>query len=633
MMPLQAQITIDTVEVSGRRLSESERSAVPVQTLNHTELQRLGVTAVSDAVRHMAGVQVKDYGGIGGLKTVSVRGLGAQHTAVVYDGVAVSDCQTGQIDISRYAIDNVEDLSLVIGQDDNIFQPAKQFASAGTLKINTQSLSTRSKASLRTGSYGLVNPTLLLRSFVNTKLHVSVYADYLRADGNYRFHMMNGKKSIDEKRNNSQIETWKGELNLTYLINDRQTLKLKGYLFDSSRGLPGNVVYDNTYAAEHSHDRNYFGQLSYVNCMSGKWKLQANAKFDWYWNRYTDIQVSKFTDDRFRQTAVYANATLWHQPLSGLSFSLAQDFEYNYLHSNLDKCPFPSRYTLLTVFASHYTNDWLSATASLLNTYITEDVKVGNAADDRHRLSPAVSVSVRPLRNVNWRLRASYKDIFRNPTFNDLYYVLLGNRSLRPEKTRQFNVGTLWNGQFHGAVKYVSLSVDAYWGKVDDKIVAIPKMFFWTMFNVGKVRTHGLDATVNIESQLTKDISILAMATYNYMKAIDVTDPTTSVWHNQLPYTPEHSGSGSVTVETPLFNVSYNLIWTGKRYSLQQNAPSNRIEPYSDHSVSIYRTFSLGKTQVKLQADALNLGNKNYEIVRFYPMPGRNYKVTATVIF
>ncbi len=633
MMPLQAQITIDTVEVSGRRLSESERSATPVQTLSQTDMQRLGVTAVSDAVKHMAGVQVKDYGGIGGLKTVSVRGLGAQHTAVMYDGVAVSDCQTGQIDISRYAIDNVEELSLTIGQDDNIFQTAKQFASAGVLKINTQSLSVQSKVSVRTGSYGLVNPTLLWRSFVNSKLHVSAYADYLRADGNYRFHMMNGKKSIDEKRNNSHIETWKGEVNLTYLINARQTLKLKGYLFDSSRGLPGNVVYDNTYAAEHSHDKNYFGQLSYMNRMSDRWKLQANAKFDWYWNKYTNKTAAGFTDDRFRQTAVYANATLWHLTPCGLSLSLAQDFEYNYLHSTLKFCPFPSRYTLLSVMAAHYTNNWISATASLLNTYITEDVKLGNAADDRHRLSPAVSVSVRPFKDINWRLRASYKDIFRNPTFNDLYYVLLGNRDLRPEKTKQLNVGTIWNDQFNGFVEYVSLSLDAYWGKVDDKIVAIPKMFFWTMFNVGKVRTHGLDATLNIKSRLTKDIRLYAMATYNYMKALDVTAPNTSVWHNQLPYTPEHSGSGSLTVETPLFNLSYNLIWTGKRYSLQQNAASNRIKPYSDHSVSLYRTFNLGATQLKLQADALNLGNRNYEIIRFYPMPGRNYKFTATVMF
>ena len=135
---LSAQnINIDTVEVNARRLIESERAAAPMQALQRQELERMGVNAVSDAVKHISGVQVKDYGGIGGLKTISVRSLGAQHTAVMYDGVAVSDCQTGQVDLSRYAIDNVENLTLTIGQSDNIFQSAKQIASAGVLIIIT----------------------------------------------------------------------------------------------------------------------------------------------------------------------------------------------------------------------------------------------------------------------------------------------------------------------------------------------------------------------------------------------------------------------------------------------------------------------------------------------------------------
>lgn len=92
---------------------------------------------VSDAVKHFAGVTVKDYGGIGGLKTVSIRSLGAQHTAVGYDGITLTDCQTGQIDIGRFSLDNVDRLSLNNGQSDNIFQPARFFASAGILNIQT----------------------------------------------------------------------------------------------------------------------------------------------------------------------------------------------------------------------------------------------------------------------------------------------------------------------------------------------------------------------------------------------------------------------------------------------------------------------------------------------------------------
>ena len=88
----------------------------PTQVFSKEELKSLNVLQVSDAVKHFAGVTVKDYGGIGGLKTVSLRSLGAEHTAVGYDGITISDCQTGQIDIGRFSLDNVNRLSLSNGQ-------------------------------------------------------------------------------------------------------------------------------------------------------------------------------------------------------------------------------------------------------------------------------------------------------------------------------------------------------------------------------------------------------------------------------------------------------------------------------------------------------------------------------------
>ena len=88
-------------------------------------MMRMGMHSMTDALKHMAGLSVRDYGGAGGMKTVSVRGIGARHTAVVYDGIALSDCQTGEIDLSRYSLDHLSSVSLVIGDDDNIFQPAR----------------------------------------------------------------------------------------------------------------------------------------------------------------------------------------------------------------------------------------------------------------------------------------------------------------------------------------------------------------------------------------------------------------------------------------------------------------------------------------------------------------------------
>lgn len=93
---------IDKVTVTARKLPNKITSAVPIQTLSQQDISQLGIQNMADAVRRFAGANVKDYGGIGGLKTVSIRNMGAAHTAVSYDGVVVSNCQAGQIDIGRF---------------------------------------------------------------------------------------------------------------------------------------------------------------------------------------------------------------------------------------------------------------------------------------------------------------------------------------------------------------------------------------------------------------------------------------------------------------------------------------------------------------------------------------------------
>ena len=505
-----AQVSADSVngkphEMSGvtvteRRLPVSLTAGTPVQRMEKAELERMGALDVSDAVRHFSGVSVKDYGGIGGMKTVSVRSLGAQHTAVSYDGVAVGDCQSGQVDISRFSLDNVSALTLTIGQGDDIFQPAKALASAGVLSIETGkpdfgAASFRLAARVKSGSFGLANPSLFGAVRLGGKAGLSFYGDYLRADGNYPFEYVNGTRRIKAKRNNSDIQAYRGEANLYASLGDGQDLRAKLYLFHSERGLPGSVVYDNPYAAERLHDRNYFGQLNYEVRFSPKWKLKAAGKFNYVWNRDTDKEAAGMRDDRFRQTETYLTATLWSEPLRGLSFSLAQDFAYNDLSTTLSNCQYPERYTVLTALSAQYRHPVFRITASLLNTYITENVRTGTPADDRQRLSPAVSLSWRPLPSTAWRLRASYKDIFRVPTFNDLYYRLIGNTRLRPESTRQWNVGTTWGGRVSPVVEMLDVSVDAYYNKVKDKIVAVPTMFVWKMSNVGEVETVGVIST------------------------------------------------------------------------------------------------------------------------------------------
>jgi outer membrane cobalamin receptor len=70
--------SLDEVEVSSQRAPATMRTAAPTQVMDIEKIEAQGALQLSDAIKQMAGVTLKDYGGIGGLKTVSARGLGTQ---------------------------------------------------------------------------------------------------------------------------------------------------------------------------------------------------------------------------------------------------------------------------------------------------------------------------------------------------------------------------------------------------------------------------------------------------------------------------------------------------------------------------------------------------------------------------
>ena len=103
---------IDEVVVTANRHRFNVASAMPVQMLSGRELERLNSLSVADAIRYFSGVQLKDYGGVGGIKTINVRSLGSAHTAVFYDGMSIANAQNGQVDLGKYSLDNIEAIEL-----------------------------------------------------------------------------------------------------------------------------------------------------------------------------------------------------------------------------------------------------------------------------------------------------------------------------------------------------------------------------------------------------------------------------------------------------------------------------------------------------------------------------------------
>lgn len=633
---------LEEVTVKARRAPMKVTSATPVQLLGKDEIKSLGLQNMADAVRRFAGTNVRDYGGIGGLKTVSVRNLGAAHTAVSYDGVVVSNTQAGQVDIGRFSLDNVSTLSLAIGHDDNLLQPARMYASAGVLNIETErpvfneGKQHQTQLQLRGGSFGYITPSF--RHWHKLGEHTSVTADagYVRADGIYPFTLKNGQLMTEEKRRNSDVELWQAEANLFHTFANQDELNVKAYYYHSERGLPGSVVLYNPETKERLWDENFFAQLRYKKQLSERWNLQAQGKYNYSWNKFEDSGV-EYVDgrqtDTNRQHEYYLSAALHYRPFDCLDIALAQDGFINRLHTNGINSPEPVRYTSLTALNVRYHQGILKLAGSLVATYITEEVKAGNKPDDRQHLSPTVSLSLQPWASHQFFLRAMYKNTFRVPTFSDLYYLRVGNTSLQPEKATEYTLGITWSGNICRFTDFVSLTIDGYYNEVSDKIIAFPSTYVWKMQNYGKVRITGLDVTLATALPIGEKLHLNLSGNYSWQKAIDVTNREAKNYKDQLPYTPQHSGNLSAVLENPWLNIGYTATMMGKRYYLAQNLPENEIKGYCEHTATLWREFGLKGVKFRLQAEIINLTNEQYDVIKYYPMPGRSWRLTGTMTF
>ncbi len=625
---------VDAVEVV---LPVSATSAAPVQQVSREEMERLGHDGVADVLKYMSGVNVRDYGGVGGLKTVSVRGMGAKHTAVSYDGVVVSDAQSGVVDLGRFPLNNLAAVTLTMGLGgDDAMRSAREYSSSTLLSLRTLSVGkTMTNAEVKGGSFGYAGASLFHRYKPAGEWGLSFNGNYLRSDGMYPFELVNSGLVTREKRRDSDINAFSLEANAdAWLAGGMLDAKL-GY-YSSERGLPGAVNLYNKENRERLWNRNAFAQARYMRPISDAWEFQALFKYDYNYSRYRETSANYSSGEQVDiniQNELYASLAAACRPLQNLRISFAADAAYSMLENNFENSKAPRRFSSWLVAAADYDLRCVRFTASLLATSVVDEVQGSEGMPSFFRVSPSFGVIVAPFGNDILHVRASVKDACRVPTFADLYYLRLGNVGLKPEKATQCNLGATLYLSGDGFFRNFTFAADGYYNNVRDKIVALPTMYIWRMMNFGRADIWGADASASMRLALSKKVALMLDASYSFQYAVDVTDVSAKNYRHQLPYTPQHSGSFTMSVENPIVNVSYLFSVVGERYMLPQNTANNRMPGYLEHSFSLNRSFLFGGVGLRLQAELLNVTGKQYEVIKNYPMPGFQWRLSARVNF
>lgn len=632
---------IQEVVVTSRLIS---RETIPSQTLGGEELKKLNSLSVADALRYFSGLQLKDYGGVGGIKTVNIRSMGTNHLGIFYDGIELGNAQNGQIDLGQFSLDNVEEISLYNGQRSAIFQPASDFGNAGSVYIRTKAprfmLGKRYNLSVK-AKYGS-SDTFRFSSLWEQKLSDHIYSSLstgvLTSSGRYKFRYRRVTEDntvaydTTAVRHNGDIWAFRIEENVRGGIADGYW-NVKAYTYHSERGIPGAIVNNVWRRGERQWDHNTFGQAVFQRSFGDKFSTKALAKYAYYVTRYVNNDETQIhVDNTYRQQEMYFSTSNVYEILSKWSVSMSYDFKWNKLNANMVDFAFPHRYSNFVSLATALTLSRIQAQASLVEQVVKDHVKYGASSSSRSTLTPAFFVNVYPFESKLLAVRAFAKKSFRMPTFNDLYYADMGNSKLNPESALQYDLGFVLNKDWkQGIVDHFRLQVDGYYNTVYDKIVAYPKgqQFRWTMLNLGKVHIKGIDAMAEVGLEPAKDWKVTARLQYTYQDARDVTDPNTSYYKDQIPYIPWHSGSAILGLSWLELDLAYSFIYSGERYSQQENILYNHLQPWYTHDMSV--AYHARRWSARL--DVNNIFSQDYDVILNYPMPKRNYMLTLEYNF
>ena len=635
---------IKEVEVTARALT---KDVIVPQTLKGEQLKRMAALSVADALRYFSGVQLKDYGGVGGIKTINVRSMGSQHTAVYYNGVQLGNAQNGQVDLGRFSLDNMEQIQLFNGQKSDIFQSAREFGAAGNVYLTTRRPYFKNKervhvrAQMRCGSFALANPSLGFDVKLTETLALNFDAEYVYSDGKYPFRyrrvLPSGEVAYDTTaiRQNGDINAVRVEGGLHDYYSTTGFFRIHAYNYWSERGIPGAIVNNVWRNGERLWDRNNFVQAEWQDEWFNRWNTRVLAKWANDYTHYKNYDERLLpSDNEYLQQELYFSFANKVRIFNWWDASLAYDYQYNVLdRSNL----------LIEAEPEHFGrhSQWLSAAtamnikeyfrlqASVLMTQISNlQSPISNP-----KITPGIFFSLRPYPSIDLSINAFYKQSYRYPTFNDLYYTDLGNANLRPELARQHSVEVAYRTT--DKTYHIDLSASYYYNRVTDKIIAYPKgqQFRWTMLNLGTVKINGVDSKADFSFFLPLNFTLRARLNYTYQTAIDVTNPDDTYYGHQIPYIPWHSGSvvGGLDWKSRCgdhYGFNYSFIYVGKRYSQQENTVYNEVLPWYTHDLAVYAEWNIRQFRLKANFELNNMLGQDYEVIQNYPMPKQNIRCT-----
>ena len=540
-------------------------------------------TDVSEALLRCHGLQISDNGGISGLKTVSLRGMGGAHTAVYVDGVRVGNVQSGQPDLGMFDVASIGSVAVDYAQNSISFNTARPSFGSSAFA---------GRARMYAGSFGTYLPSVRLDFRLSDAYSLSANVSGVFSKGDFR--CPDGSRRI-----NNDISQGRAGLDLWGILEGGD-LHIKMYYNHTDRGTPGSFLWP---SSDRQNDRNAFVQGVLRKRFSKIYSLNVSLK-----GAYDDLSYfSSYGDSRYRQIETQLNTSHSFRISDAWNISVAADFWWDGLNATMYSA---SRTSVLTAVGASYRSERVS-----VNTALEYSGAFDKGALSRNAFSPSIDMRAEIVKGLD--VVAFVRRAYRVPTFNELYYAGFGNPSLRPEDAWLTDIGLDYASEPLLSDLRIRARLNAFYNRLTDKIISAPTAEdpnIWLPYNIGKVRTAGADAMCGLV--YTKDRwTVTSDVKYSYMSSMNLHTGT------PVPFTARHVLS--INADVDYAGWSLDALWQMR---------SGRSDGYVDLpawntlDAALSKNFSLGKFHVLgFKVMVKNILDCRYETVSGYPMPGRSF--------
>lgn len=537
---------------------------------------------ISEILLSVPGLFVNDYGGISGLRSVSMRGLGSTHTSIYIDGIRVNNLQTGQADLGFLDLPGFGGAVVDYAQNSLDFKTARPVFGDGRFN---------GRLALDAGSFNTWLPSASFDFRLSDKLAMRISGSASLTDGDYPY-------GDGQRRENNDLRQLRASADFFGSMHEGDW-QAKLYWNHADRTSPGAV---NWPSVSSQSDRNIFAQGQLRKRVSRLYSLRVSAKAASDELYYSD----EWSQTDYDQKELQLNTSHSFDIFSWWKASISAGVQWNRLRTSLYE---GSRTSVISAAATSFLTGRFRADLAL-----EYDGSFENDGRAYNSLSPSAGLRY----NVagDFDLVAFSRRAYRVPTFNELYYPGYGNPGLRPEDAWLNSLGAEWS--FSSGSWTSEARIDGFYNLLKDKIISAPTEAdpsIWLPYNVGRVEIAGLDASASLRwSRGPWDAGL--SASYSLQDARDRTEGSTS-FGEQISGTPKHSLNLAAALGRNGWKLSAGWCYRGGRRDSAGELPD-----WNTLDLSLEKSLKLGTTELGIRLKARNICGSEYEIVRYYPMPG-----------